>query len=62
MTAAANTVEIAYDDVGSGPPVVLVHGFALTRKMWRPQVVALAATHRVIAPDLRGVARDAVQA
>jgi pimeloyl-ACP methyl ester carboxylesterase len=40
---------------GSGPPVVLLHGFPESWKMWRHQVPALAgAGHRVLAPDLRG--------
>jgi 3-oxoadipate enol-lactonase len=54
MKVTLNGVEIAYEDVGAGPPVVLLHGFALSREMWRQQVAALAATHRVVAPDLRG--------
>jgi 3-oxoadipate enol-lactonase len=54
MKITLNGVEIAYEDVGTGPPVVLLHGFALSREMWRPQVAALAAQHRVVAPDLRG--------
>jgi pimeloyl-ACP methyl ester carboxylesterase len=37
---------------GSGPPVVLLHGFPESWKMWRHQVPALAgAGHRVLAPD-----------
>ena len=42
-------------DYGSGPPVVLLHGFPDDRHLWRYQVPALAAAgFRVIAPDLRG--------
>lgn len=38
-----------------GPPVVLLHGFPDSRRMWQPQVDALAAAgHHVLAPDLRG--------
>ena len=38
-----------------GPPVLLLHGFPDDRRMWEPQVEALAAAgHRVLAPDLRG--------
>ncbi len=38
-----------------GPPVLLLHGFPDSRRMWAPQVEALAAAgHRVLAPDLRG--------
>ena len=42
-------------DVGSGPAVLLLHGFPDSRYLWRHQVPALAgAGFRVIAPDLRG--------
>jgi 3-oxoadipate enol-lactonase len=47
-------IEMAYDDVGSGPAVVLLHGYPFNRSMWREQVEALSASYRVIAPDLRG--------
>jgi pimeloyl-ACP methyl ester carboxylesterase len=46
---------LAFDEQGQGLPVVLIHGFPLCRKMWRPQVAALAAVDcRVICPDLPG--------
>ena len=42
-------------DVGSGPAVLLLHGFPDSRFLWRYQVPALVeAGFRVIAPDLRG--------
>lgn len=47
-------IEMAYDDVGSGPPVVLLHGYPFNRSMWREQAEALSASYRVITPDLRG--------
>ena len=47
-------IEMAYDDVGSGPAVVLLHGYPFNRSMWREQVEALSADYRVITPDLRG--------
>jgi 3-oxoadipate enol-lactonase len=47
-------IEMAYDDVGSGPVVVLLHGYPFNRSMWREQAEALSASCRVIAPDLRG--------
>ncbi|MDT7602934.1 MAG: hypothetical protein QOF61_931 [Acidobacteriota bacterium] len=47
-------IEVGYDVSGSGVPVVLLHGFPFNRTLWREQVEALTATHRVIAPDLRG--------
>lgn len=39
---------------GSGSPVLLLHGFAGSARTMRPLVEALAARHRVIAPDLPG--------
>jgi pimeloyl-ACP methyl ester carboxylesterase len=54
MRAHANGIEIAYDDAGAGPPVVLVHGFPHRRGFWEPQLRALSAEARCIAPDLRG--------
>jgi len=55
MKADINGTTIAYGDRGNGLPLVLIHGFPLCRKMWRPQAEALAkAGCRVITPDLRG--------
>ena len=52
--AALSTIELAYTDRGTGPPVLLVHGFPLDHTMWSSQIDALAERWRVIAPDLRG--------
>ena len=56
MTVArVREIEMAYDDVGSGPVVVLLHGYPFNRSMWREQAQALESAHyRVITPDLRG--------
>ena len=40
--------------VGSGPAVVLLHGFPQTHLMWRHVAAGLATDHTVIVPDLRG--------
>ena len=53
-------IEIAYEDVGSGPSVVLLHGYPFNRSMWREQVEELRKNHRVIVPDLRGHGESAV--
>lgn len=49
-----NGVKINYKMGGSGPAVVLLHGYAQTSHMWLPLIPELAKTHTVIAPDLRG--------
>jgi 2-hydroxymuconate-semialdehyde hydrolase len=51
--------EIAYHDVGAGPAVLLVHGFPLSSHLWRTLIPALAARHRVVAPDLLGLGASA---
>lgn len=53
-------MELAYDDVGAGPSVVLVHGHPFDRSLWQPQLEALAADFRVLAPDLRGFGESPV--
>jgi 3-oxoadipate enol-lactonase len=54
VIALVGDTEIAYDDVGSGLPVVFLHAFPLNRTMWDPQVTALVGESRCIAIDLRG--------
>ncbi|WP_224387846.1 alpha/beta fold hydrolase [Pseudonocardia sp. ICBG1293] len=51
---AVNGVELAVDEVGQGPPVVLVHGFPHTGLVWSEVRDALREDHRVVVPDLRG--------
>jgi pimeloyl-ACP methyl ester carboxylesterase len=44
---------------GSGPAVVLLHGYGDTGDMWAPLAADLARNHTVIAPDLRGMGLSA---
>ena len=48
-------VMIHYVKAGSGPPVVLLHGWPETWYEWRHVIPALAPHYTVIAPDLRGL-------
>ena len=43
---------------GSGPPVVMLHGFPQTHACWHKIAPAIAQTHRVICLDLRGYGRS----
>jgi len=48
-------IELYYEDIGYGPPVVLLHGWPLDHAMWEEQVCALAGGGcRVITYDRRG--------
>ncbi|MFB7586439.1 alpha/beta fold hydrolase [Streptomyces sp. NPDC056169] len=47
-------IPLAYEDRGSGPALLLVHGHPFDHTMWQPQIDRFSRTHRVLAPDLRG--------
>lgn len=54
-TSAAPITDIHYDDAGAGQPIVLIHGWPLSHRMWESQVNALLdAGYRCIAYDRRG--------
>lgn len=49
-------IKMAYDEAGSGPAIVLLHGYPFDRSMWREQIDFFSASgFRAIAPDLRGL-------
>jgi peroxiredoxin len=54
-TTASPSTELHYQDLGSGQPVVLIHGWPLSHRMWEQQITALTdAGYRCIAYDRRG--------
>ena len=55
MTAEVNGITLAYQELGSGYPLVLINGFASTMDMWNPPVLAaFAEQFRIIIFDNRG--------
>ncbi|HET6503142.1 MAG TPA: alpha/beta hydrolase [Amycolatopsis sp.] len=52
--ATVNGIRMHYRRAGEGPPVVLLHGWPQTSSCWHKIFGELAATHTVLAPDLRG--------
>lgn len=52
--------KIHYTIGGSGPAVILLHGFAETSRMWTPILPTLAAKFTVIAPDLPGIGDSSI--
>ena len=56
---AVNGVELHVVEEGSGPPVILAHGFPELSYSWRHQIPALAdAGYHVLAPDQRGYGKS----
>jgi pimeloyl-ACP methyl ester carboxylesterase len=59
MRVTAGGVGTVYDVAGVGRPVVLLHGFPDSGRLWRYQVPVLRdAGYQVIVPDLRGYGRS----
>src|SRR5215475_12512555 len=49
-----NGVKIHYEVHGSGPPLLLTHGYSVTSEMWKGQIEALSRNHTLVLWDLRG--------
>ncbi len=55
----SGTIDLYYEDHGSGDPVVLIHGYPLSGASWEKQVaVLLDSGHRVITYDRRGFGKS----
>lgn len=56
MPEPPGPVDLPFDAMGpaDAPPVILLHGFPMSRAIWTPTLVALGSSLRAIAPDLRG--------
>ena len=53
-TVQVNGMTVAYRELGSGPPVVLLHGWPTSSFLWRNVMEPIARANRVVAPDLPG--------
>ena len=62
VIVSVSGARIAYDDFGSGEPVVFLHAFPLNRTMWAPQTSALAAEWRCLTIDTRGFGESTASA
>jgi len=47
-------INLAFEDRGTGLPLLFIHGYPLSRRIWDPQLEGLADVARLIALDLRG--------
>jgi 3-oxoadipate enol-lactonase len=59
-TINANGVQLAYEERGSGRPIVLLHGFCGSFAYWENVVPLLEKEFRIITPDLRGHGHSSV--
>lgn len=59
-TITANGTELGCVVGGSGPPMVLLHGWPQTGRTWRLVMPTLAQSHTVVVPDLRGAGSSAL--
>lgn len=50
----ANGIDINVRHGGSGPPLLLLHGFPQTHAIWHKVAARLAERHTLVMPDLRG--------
>jgi len=50
----SGSTRLSFQELGEGPPLILLHGFPQSTYCWRHQMPALARTHRVLAFDLKG--------
>jgi pimeloyl-ACP methyl ester carboxylesterase len=55
LTAEIDGVKLHYLTAGHGTPLILLHGYAETSRMWRSIIPLLAERFTVIAPDLPGI-------
>ncbi len=53
-------IQLVYNDIGAGPPILLIHGQPFNRSMWDDQKDFLSKNHRLIIPDLRGYGESGV--
>lgn len=58
----ANGTTLHVRVAGSGPAVVLLHGYGETGDMWAPLAAKLMTTHTVVVPDLRGMGLSSMPA
>jgi pimeloyl-ACP methyl ester carboxylesterase len=60
MQAKINGVNLYYELQGGGVPVLFVHGFPLSGRLWAPTAERLGESARLIIPDLRGMGQSEV--
>src|SRR2546430_11817529 len=60
--AEVEGVKLHYTTGGHGTPLILLHGYAETSRMWTPILPVLGEKFTVIAPDLPGIGESSIPA
>ncbi|MDQ4076849.1 MAG: alpha/beta hydrolase [Chloroflexota bacterium] len=60
MKATINGITMHYEVHGTGQPLLFIHGFPHTSKLWEPLVEPMKDDYRLIIPDLRGFGESEV--
>lgn len=53
-----NDIEMHYDRIGAGPPLLLLHGLGSSARDWESQIERFRGSHQLIVPDFRGHGRS----
>src|SRR5258708_7181175 len=61
-TAEIDGVKLRYTTGGHGAPLILLHGYAETSRMWNPVLPVLGEKFTIIAPDLPGIGDSEIPA
>lgn len=56
--ARIGDLDMRYEEAGSGPPLLLLHGLGASLEDWEFQMPEFSRHYRVVAPDLRGFGRS----
>ncbi len=54
MKILVNNINISYKKIGSGPPLLLLHGYPQTKLMWRKIIPLISKHYTIVSSDLRG--------
>jgi 3-oxoadipate enol-lactonase len=54
MELVVNNFSMNFSERGKGMPVLLIHGYPLSQRIWEPQLEGLSDHFKIITPDLRG--------
>ena len=58
--ANVNGTSLYYELAGSGPTVILIHGFSIDTRMWDDQMEELTSRYQVLRYDMRGFGRSSL--